>query len=113
MPKKSARTKKPLSKSGFSRKTRAPKIAPETPRRFRRFWLLGLVSLGLFTHAYTTLTGTWMSLIIVDSQSAFLIGLVESFMLPFIAGLFLTKLIVWHHDKPRESNWYTDPGLLD
>ncbi len=113
MPQKSARKKKPLSNSGFPRKTRAQKIAPETSHRFPRFWVLGIVSLVLFTHAYTTLTGVWASLWLVDSQTAFLFGVFESFIVPFIAGVFLAKLLVWIHDRPREANWYSDPGLLD
>jgi hypothetical protein len=98
---------------GSPRKTRAPKIIPETSRHFPRFWLIGMVSLVLFTHAYTTLTGAWSTLSLVDSQTAFLIGVLESFLLPFIGGLFMVKLAVWIHDKPTEANWYSDPGILD
>ena len=68
--------------------------APETSWRFPRFWLLELASMALFTHAYTTLTGTWTGFSIVSYERAIRFALVESFILPFIAGLFLFKLAV-------------------
>src|SRR5439155_20648111 len=96
-----------------SSKRRIPeKTIAETSWRFPRFWLLELASMALFTHAYTTLTGAWAGFRIVSYETATRFALVESFILPFIAGLFLFKLAVWFHDRPKEANWYTDPGLL-
>jgi|SRR6267378_2984616 len=96
-------------------RTKPSKRKRSLPRfpSFPRFWLLGPASLALFTHAYTTLTGTWATLALVDSQTAFLIGVLESLILPFILGLFLGKIVVWIHDRPHESTWFSDPGILD
>jgi len=68
--------------------------------------------MALFTHAYTTLTGAWTGFSIVTYETAMRFALVESFILPFIARLFLFQLTVWFHDRPKDANSYTDPGLL-
>lgn len=82
--------------------------------KVKRFWLLGPVALGVFTHAYLTVTGSFSSLSIVDYQTSQIAGYLEVLVTIVLTPIFLWKLAVWNHDRPfTPAHVWDDQNILD
>ena len=96
-------------------KTKRRKASKPVPARgLPLFLVFGLASsallvhlLGIFYQAFPP-SLWWLSL-----DDALILAWLEVLVFPFIAGLFLVKMVVWWHDRPRVETWYRDSGTVN
>jgi len=109
--KKSVQARKSRSSLTLHAKNQTRKIVPE---HHRRLWIFGALDAGLFGMAFGVLShDPFDSLWILSYEQAIVLGVTEMLVVSVLTVIFLWKIVVLWHDRPRSlKHVFDDPNLL-